>query len=74
MKILIRSTFSKFGFNIVRTKNSHDNLILIYKGMTQVDDLLKEFHNSNFFISGMYPINRHESLAVMEYDSVMVKT
>ncbi|TAN42047.1 MAG: FkbM family methyltransferase [Nitrospirae bacterium] len=48
-------------------------LIPVYDGMLPVYDVLKIFHEHNFFISGMYPINRDESLAVIEYDCVLVK-
>ena len=34
---------------------------------------LKGLHELNFLISGMYPINRDECLAVIEYDCVLVK-
>ena len=49
------------------------SLIPVYDGMPQVYDLLREFHKNNFYISGMYPINRDESLAVIEYDCVLVR-
>jgi FkbM family methyltransferase len=49
------------------------SLIPVYDGMDQAYDLLREFHKSNFYISGMYPINRDESMAVIEYDCILVK-
>ncbi len=49
------------------------SLIPVYDGMIPVYDVLKRFHNNNFYISGMYPINRDESLAVIEYDCFLVK-
>ena len=49
------------------------SLIAIYDDMLPAYDILKEFHQQGFFISGMYPINRDESLAVIEYDCVLVK-
>jgi len=49
------------------------SLISVYSGMNEVYDVLNEFHNNGFYISGMYPINRDESLAVIEYDCVLVK-
>lgn len=49
------------------------SLIPVYDGMPDAYDMLKEFHNDNFYISGMYPINRDDSLAVIEYDCVLVK-
>jgi FkbM family methyltransferase len=48
-------------------------LISVYKDMPDAYDVLKEFHAHNYFISGMYPINRDESLAVIEYDTVLVR-
>ena len=41
--------------------------------MGKIYDVLQEYHLFDYFISGMYPINRDESLAVIEYDCVMVK-
>lgn len=49
------------------------SLIPVYDGMAQTYDVLKEFHSAGFLISGMYPINRDKSLAVIECDCVMVK-
>lgn len=49
------------------------SLIPIYEGMPKPYDVLNEFHKSGFFISGMYPINRDQSLAVIEYDCVLVR-
>lgn len=49
------------------------SLIPVYDGMMPVYDVLQMFHDHNFYISGMYPINRDESLAVIEYDCVLVK-
>ena len=72
--------FDKFVFDGARNRmkniyvlQSELSLIPVYEGMLQVYDVLKEFHSSNFFISGMYPINRDVSMAVIEYDCVMVK-
>jgi len=72
--------FDKFVFDGAHTclkdisvLQSELSLIPVYEGMLEVYDILKEFNNSNFFISGMYPINRDKSLAVIEYDCVMVK-
>lgn len=49
------------------------SLISVYEGMDDVYGILKDFHKGGFYISGMYPINRDESLAVIEYDCVLVK-
>ncbi|OHB44727.1 MAG: hypothetical protein A2178_01735 [Planctomycetes bacterium GWC2_49_10] len=72
--------FDKFVFDgahdcleNISVLQSELSLIPVYDGMIQVYDVLKEFHSFNFFISGMYPINRDKSLAVIEYDCVMVK-
>ncbi len=72
--------YDKFAFDGARDclKNisvlqSELSLISVYDGMLDVYDILKEYHHAGFYISGMYPINRDESLAVIEYDCVMVK-
>lgn len=52
---------------------SEISLISVYEGMDDAYDVLKQFHESGFLISGMYPVNRDESMAVIEYDCVMVK-
>ena len=57
----------------VRALQSELSLIPVYDGMIEVYEVLKEYNGSGFFISGMYPINRDVSLAVIEYDCVMVK-
>jgi len=49
------------------------SLISVYEGMPRSYDVLQDFHDREFFISGMYPINRDPSLAVIEYDCVLVK-
>jgi FkbM family methyltransferase len=49
------------------------SLISVYKDMPETYGVLKEFHTQNYCISGMYPINRDESLAVIEYDCVLVR-
>ena len=49
------------------------SLIHVYKEMLSPYEVLTEYNNNNYFISGMYPINRDESLAVIEYDCVLVK-
>lgn len=49
------------------------SLIHVYKGMLSPYLVLDEFHRQHFYISGMYPINRDESMAVIEYDCVLVK-
>jgi FkbM family methyltransferase len=49
------------------------SLIHVYKEMRAPYEVLAEFNKHNYHISGMYPINRDESLAVIEYDCVLVK-
>lgn len=49
------------------------SLIHVYKEMLSPYEVLAELHKQNYHISGMYPINRDESLAVIEYDCVLVK-
>lgn len=59
--------------NSIKVLQSELSLIPVYEGMDQVYDILKDYNNFGFFVSGMYTINRDESLAVIEYDCVMVK-
>lgn len=49
------------------------SLIPVYDGMSQAYAVLNHFHDHGFLISGLYPINRDKSLAVIEYDCVLVK-
>jgi FkbM family methyltransferase len=57
----------------VRGLQSELSLIAVYNGMPSAYETLNDFHKENYFISGMYPINRDRSLAVIEYDCVLVK-
>jgi FkbM family methyltransferase len=57
----------------VMALQSELSLISVYKDMPETYGVLKEFHDQNYYISGMYPINRDESLAVIEYDCVLVR-
>lgn len=57
----------------VRALQSELSLIPVYDGMPPPYETLSDFHEQNYFISGMYPINRDKSLAVIEYDCVLVK-
>lgn len=50
------------------------SLINVYNNTPPPYDVLKEFNRHNYLISGMYPINRDESLAVIECDCVLVKS
>ena len=49
------------------------SMIHVYDGMPDPLDILKEFTAPGFFVAGMYPINRDESLAVIEFDCVLVR-
>lgn len=49
------------------------SLIHVYNDMLSPYVVLGEFHRRDYYVSGMYPINRDESMAVIEYDCVMVK-
>lgn len=57
----------------VQALQSELSLLSVYDGMPPAYDVLGDFHAQGFFISGMYPVNRDESLAVIEYDCVLVK-
>ena len=57
----------------IKSIQSELSLVAIYDDMPPAYDVLNEFHRHDFFISGMYPVNRDESLAVIEYDCVLVK-
>ena len=72
--------FDKFAFEgaldclgQISVLQSELSLIPIYEGMVEAYDLLKVYNSCGYFISGMYPINRENSLAVIEYDCVLVK-
>lgn len=72
--------FDKFVFDGARRRlediavlQSELSLIPVYDGMEQAYSVLNEFHKSGFLVSGLYPINRDKSLAVIEYDCVLVK-
>ena len=72
--------FDKFAFEgargcleVISVLQSELSLIPIYDGMVEVYSVLEEYNSFGYFISGMYPINRDKSLAVIEYDCVMVK-
>ena len=57
----------------IEALQSEVSLIPVYEGMPPTYDVLNEYHARGYFISGMYPINRDASLAVIEYDCVLVK-
>ena len=41
--------------------------------MTEPYEMLKILQDNGYFVSGMYPINRDTSLAVIEFDCILVK-
>lgn len=45
----------------------------IYEHMPDSLDVLKLFREHGYYISGMFPINREESLAAIEFDCLLVK-
>lgn len=47
-------------------------LVHVYKEMLSPYVVLTEFNNQNHHVSGMYPINRDESLSVIEHDCDIV--
>ena len=49
------------------------SFIPVYDGMPDAYEVLEEYHKQGFFISGIYPINRDASLALIESDCVLVK-
>ena len=57
----------------IKILQSEVALIPIYDAMPNAYDVLNKFHKFNYFITGMYPVNRDQSLAVIEYDCIMVK-
>lgn len=65
------------GVNVlanVRCILSEISLIPIYDGMPSYKDVLTEYENYNFAVSGFYPVSRNKSnLAVIEMDCVLVK-
>jgi FkbM family methyltransferase len=52
---------------------SEVGMIKIYENMADSYDALRVFRDHGFDVSGMFPINRDESLAVIEFDCLMVK-
>lgn len=49
------------------------SLIHVYGEMTEPYEMLKILQDNGYFVSGMYPINRDTSLAVIEFDCILVK-
>lgn len=57
----------------VAVLQSELGLVPIYDDATDPYAILKEYHAQGFFISGMYPINRDPSLAIIEFDVTLVR-
>lgn len=57
----------------IKAIQSEIALIYVYNNMDDSYDVLKEYHKNGFFISNMSVINREKSLAVIEYDCVLVR-
>jgi FkbM family methyltransferase len=57
----------------VLAMQSELSLLSVYEGMPFAYDVLNEYHARDYYISGLYPINRDDSLAVIEYDCVLVR-
>lgn len=49
------------------------SLIHVYGDMTEPYEMLNTLQDNGYFVSGMYPINRDSSLAVIEFDCILVK-
>ena len=49
------------------------SLIHVYGEMTEPYEMLNTLQDNGYFVSGMYPINRDSSLAVIEFDCILVK-
>lgn len=49
------------------------SMIHVYDGMPDPIDVLKEFMSPGLGLAGMFPINRDPSLAVIEFDCVLVR-
>lgn len=49
------------------------SMIHVYENTLPPLKVLAEFFSKNYCVAGMYPINRDESLAVIEFDCVLVK-
>ena len=49
------------------------SLIPLYEGMPNYIEALETYSQAGFLVSGLYPITRHQSLALNEVDCMMVK-
>lgn len=57
----------------INAMQSELSLISVYDGMERSFAGIEHYIEAGFFISGMFPINVEQSLAVIEYDCVLVK-
>ena len=57
----------------IEALQSEISTIDIYEHMPDGFDALKFFREHGYYISGMFPINREESLAAIEFDCLLVK-
>ena len=57
----------------IHAMQSELSLISVYDGMERSFAGFEQYIDAGFFISGMFPINIEPSLAVIEYDCVLVK-
>jgi FkbM family methyltransferase len=57
----------------INAMQSELSLISVYDGMERSFAGIEQYIEAGFFISGMFPINVEQSLAVIEYDCVLVK-
>jgi FkbM family methyltransferase len=57
----------------IHAMQSELSLISVYEGMERSFAGVEHYCEAGFFISGMFPINVEKSLAVIEYDCVLVK-
>lgn len=57
----------------ISAMQSELSLISVYEGMGRSFAGIEYYIDAGFFISGMYPIDIEKSLAVIEYDCVLVK-
>lgn len=64
---------AKQSLRHIHAMQSELSLISVYKGMDRSFAGLEEYIEAGFHISGMFPINVEQSLAVIEYDCVLVK-
>jgi len=59
---------------LVRILQSEICFIETYEGMKNPLDMMREYNHSGFLLSGFYPVNRDDSLGVIEADCIFVKS